>query len=69
MATLTRRMRIAPMWKAGLRRGKPRNSTMLLLQQFPEFDERLRRAEAQLRAWGVEPESHHVKEPFDYERR
>lgn len=42
---------------------------MLLLKQFPEFEERLRRAEAQLLAWGVVPESHHVKEPFDYDRR
>jgi hypothetical protein len=69
MATLTKRMRIAPTWKAGLRRGRQRNSTMLLLQHFPEFEARLRRAEEQLRAWGVEPELHHVKEPFDYDRR
>lgn len=42
---------------------------MLLLQECPEFAERLRRAEEELRAWGVEPEWQHVKEPFDYERR
>lgn len=69
MATRVRRMRIAPMWKAGLRRGKPRNSTMLLLQQYPEFEERLRRAEEQLLARGVVPEWEHVKEPFDYALR
>lgn len=70
MTTLTRRMRIAPMWKAGLRRGKPRNSTMLLLQQYPEFEERLRQAREQLRAWGVESVPlDRVKEPFDYDRR
>lgn len=69
MATRIKRMRIEPMWKAGLRRGRPRNSTMLLLQQFPEFEERLRRAEEQLLAWGVVPEWPHVKEPFDYDRR
>lgn len=69
MATQIKRMRMAPTWRAGLRRGKPRNSTMLLLQQFPEFEARLRQAEEQLRAWGVVPEWPHVKEPFDYERR
>jgi hypothetical protein len=69
MATQTKRMRIAPMWKAGLRRGKPRNSTMLLLQQFPEFEARLRRAREDLLAWGVVPAWDHVKEPFDYDRR
>ena len=64
------RPRIAPMWKAGLRRGKPRNSTMLLLQQYPEFEQRLRQAREQLRAWGVESVPlDRVKEPFDYERR
>jgi hypothetical protein len=42
---------------------------MLLLQQYPEFEERLRRAEEQLLAWGVVPEWQHVKEPFDYDRR
>jgi hypothetical protein len=69
MATQIKRMRTQPMWRAGLRRGKPRNSTMLLLQQFPEFEARLRSAEEQLRAWGVVPEWPHVKEPFDYDRR
>ena len=42
---------------------------MLLLQQFPEYEARLRRAEEQLLAWGVVPEWQHVKEPFDYDRR
>lgn len=69
MTTQIMRMRIAPTWRAGLRRGRPRNSTMLLLKQFPEFEERLRRAREELRRWGVEPELHHVKEPFDYDRR
>jgi hypothetical protein len=57
------------MWKAGLRRGKPRNETTLLLQRSPVMQERLRRAEEQLLAWGVVPEWPHVKEPFDYDRR
>ena len=45
------RPRIAPMWKAGLRRGKPRNSTMLLLQQYPEYEARLRAAQPYSRMW------------------
>jgi hypothetical protein len=63
------RARIASTWNAGLRRGKPRNSTMLLLQQCPEFEARLHRAEEELLAWGVVPEWEHVQEPFDYPRR
>jgi hypothetical protein len=65
----TRRARIEPLWKAGLRRGKPRNSTMLLLQQHPEYEVRLRRARERVLAWGVVPKWEHVKEPFDYDRR
>lgn len=70
MATQTRRMRIAPTWRAGLRRGRERNSTMLLLQLYPEFEARLRRAREELQAWGVEPSPlYRVKQPFDYDRR
>lgn len=42
---------------------------MILVQQHPEFAERLRRAREELRAWGVEPTLHHMREPFDYDRR
>lgn len=43
---------------------------MLLLKQFPEFEERLRRAREDLRRWGVESMPlDRVKEPFDYDRR
>lgn len=43
---------------------------MLLLQQYPEFEARLRQAREQLRAWGVESVPlDRVKEPFDYDRR
>ena len=69
MATQTKRMRIAPMWRAGLRRGRERNETTLLLQRSPIMQERLRQAEEQLRAWGVVPAWEHVKQPFDYDRR
>jgi hypothetical protein len=65
--TQLKRMRIAPTWRAGLRRGRERNSTMLLLQRYPEFEARLRRARERLRAWGVEPSPmDRVKQPFDY---
>jgi hypothetical protein len=63
------RPRIAPMWKAGLRRGRARNETTLLLKQSPVMQEILRRAHEQLLAWGVVPEWPHVKQPFDYDRR
>ena len=69
MATRIQRMRISPMWKAGLRRGRERNETTLMLQQSPVMQERLNRAHQQLLAWGVVPEWPHVKQPFDYDRR
>jgi hypothetical protein len=66
MTTQLKRMRIAPTWRAGLRRGRERNSTMLLLQRYPEFEARLNRAVEDLRRWGVVPAWEHVKKPFDY---
>jgi hypothetical protein len=69
MATRIQRMRIQPTWRAGLRRGRERNETTLLLRRSPVMQEILRRADEQLRAWGVVPEWPHVKQPFDYDRR
>lgn len=69
MATRMQRLRIPPQWRAGLRRGRERNETTLMLQRSPVMQERLRRAEEQLRAWGVVFEWPHVKQPFDYDRR
>lgn len=69
MPITTQRTRIAPTWNAGLRRGRERNETTLLLRQSPVMQERLRRIDEQLRAWGVESEWPHVKQPFDYDRR
>jgi hypothetical protein len=69
MATQTRRTRIPPTWRAGLRRGRERNETTLMLQRSPVMQEILRRQHEQLRAWGVVPEWPHVKQPFDYDRR
>jgi hypothetical protein len=62
-------MRIHPTWRAGLRRGRERNETTLLLQRSPAMRERLRRINAQLAAWGVESMPlDRVRQPFDYER-
>jgi|GEM_PF-5527599 len=69
MATRITRTRIPPTWRAGLRRGRERNETTLMLQRSPVMQERLRRAEQQLLAWGVVGEWPHVKQPFDYDRR
>ena len=69
MPTLIRRMRIAPTWRAGLRRGRERNSTTLLLKLYPEFEARLGRAVEDLRRWGVVTAWEHVNKPFDYDRR
>lgn len=69
MATRMQRLRIAPTWNAGLRRGRERSETSLLLQRSPVMRERLRRSEAQLLAWGIVPAWPHVKQPFDYDRR
>ena len=69
MATRILRTRIAPTWRAGLRRGRERNETTLLLQRSPLMQERLRRIDAQLLAWGIESMPlDRVKQPFDYER-
>jgi hypothetical protein len=68
MATQLKRMRLAPTWRAGLRRGRERNQTTLLLKQSPVMQEILRRADEQLRAWGIEPGWEHVKQRFDYDR-
>lgn len=69
MSIYLQRMRIGPTWKAGLRRGRERDETMRLLQESPAMQERLRRINEQLRAWGVESMPlYRVKQPFDYER-
>jgi hypothetical protein len=63
------RTRIPPSWMAGLRRGRERSETMLRLQNTPVMQERLRRIDAQLQAWGVESMPlDRVKQPFDYGR-
>jgi hypothetical protein len=69
MTIRMQRTRIHPSWKAGIRRGRERNETMLLLERSPAMQERLRRISAQLQAWGVESMPlNRVKQPFDYAR-
>lgn len=62
-------MRVMRLWRAGLRRGRERNETTLRLRESPAMQERLRRVDEQLKAWGIEPEWPHVKQPFDFDRR
>lgn len=70
MATRLQRIRIAPQWKGGLRRGTLRDTMTAYLAQHPEFAEELRQIDRQLAAWGVEPMSMEgVRQPFDYAPR
>ncbi len=70
MATRLQRMRIRPTWTAGLRRGRERIEATIALLSSPIMMEKLRRADEQLRAWGVEPMAmERVRQPFDYDRR
>jgi hypothetical protein len=70
MATQLQRQRIAPTWRAGLRRGRERNSTMAHLRNHPGEYARLRRIMEELRAQGFEPvPMERVKQFFDYGRR
>jgi hypothetical protein len=70
MATIIQRQRVRPMWRAGLRRGRERNSTMAYLRNHPEEYARLRRIVEEIRAQGFEPvPMERVKQFFDYDRR
>ena len=63
------RARVLPTWRAGLRPGRERNETMLLLQRSPLMQARLRRINRQLLAWGVESMPlDRIKQPFDFDR-
>jgi hypothetical protein len=66
MASRFQRQRIPPVWRAGLLRGKLRDTMTAYLEKYPEFLEDLRRIDRQLAAWGVEPMSMKgVRQPFD----
>jgi hypothetical protein len=65
--TRRQRPRIPPVWRAGVRPGRERDETTRLLQRSPAMQERLRRIDRQLLAWGVESMPlDRVKQPFDY---
>lgn len=69
MATQLQRLRIRPTWKAGLRRGRERDSMTEYLAQHPELERELLRALQDVRARGYEPVClRRVKQPFDFER-
>jgi hypothetical protein len=64
------RQRIQPMWRAGLRRGKIRDTMTQYLAQRPEFAQRLQEILDEGRALGYEPMSMEgVRQPFDYAPR
>jgi hypothetical protein len=70
MATRIQRPRIRPTWHGGLRRGRERNEATLAFLSSPVMMETLRRADEQIRAFGLGPEVwEHVHQPFDYQAR
>jgi hypothetical protein len=70
MATAIQRQRIRPTWRAGLRRGKVRDTMTAYLAERPEFAERIRELSRYMDAMGWEPMSMDgVRQPFDYPPR
>lgn len=70
MATIIQRQRIRPMWRAGLRRGRIRDTMTAYLAERPEFAAQLRQLSRELDAMGWEPMSMEgVRQPFDYAPR
>ena len=69
MATRLERPRIRPLWRAGLRRGKVRDTMTAYLAEHPDVAKRLAEILAEVRAQGYEPVAmDRVKQPFDYAR-
>lgn len=70
MATQLLRFRTRPTWRAGLRRGKVRDTMTGYLAGHPELATRLLEILHEVRARGYEPvPMDRVKQPFDYDRR
>jgi hypothetical protein len=71
MATQLQRQRISPMWRAGLRRGKIRDTMTQYLAERPHFAENLLRILEESRAVNEQPLPlpPHVRTPFDFDRR
>lgn len=66
----TQRTRIRPTWKAGLRRGKERDTLTEYLARRPEYAVEIRRVSRALDAMGLcAMPMEGVKQPFDYTRR
>ena len=58
------------MWRAGLRRGKIRDTMAEYLARHPGYLAEVRRIDQQLLTWGFEPMSMEgVRQPFDYAPR
>jgi hypothetical protein len=71
MATQLQRQRIRPTWRAGLRRGKIRDTMTQYLAERPELAEEIFRLLEESRAVnGLPlPLPPHVRTPFDFDRR
>lgn len=70
MATQIERPRIRPLWRAGLRRGRERNTMTAYMAAHPEFVQEMHLVHRQLEAWGVQPMSMEgVKQPFEFDSR
>lgn len=70
MATRLERPRIRPLWRAGLRRGKVRDTMTAYLAEHPDLARRLAEILVEVRAQGYEPvPMDRVRQPFDYDRR
>jgi hypothetical protein len=70
MSTQLQRLRIRPTWRAGLRRGKVRDTMAEHLEKHPGYLDDVFRIDRELLAFGFEPmPMDRVKRPFDYERR
>lgn len=71
MATRLDRLRIRPMWRAGLRRGKVRDTMTAYLAEHPEYAAELLRILEESRVVNGPPLPlpPYTRTPFDFDRR
>ena len=70
MATQLQRQRNRPLWRAGLRRGKIRDTMAEYIASHPEYLNDVLRIDRELLATGFEPmPMEGVRQPFDYAPR
>ncbi|HYR07370.1 MAG TPA: hypothetical protein VEQ60_06370 [Longimicrobium sp.] len=70
MTTQIQRQRIQPTWRAGLRRGKIRDTMAEYIARYPEYLDDVLRIDRELLATGFEPmPMEGVRQPFDYAPR